>query len=673
MYGRGRVAAEAVNVDEGWKTVRRRKDGVKESEREESFYVADLPNGCSGRFLWEAFKKMGNISDAFVPGRRDWRGRQFGFVRFKGVRDVEEMLQKLRGVTVDGAKMRVFISKFKREQWMPKQHRQFDERVAQSSSRTRWEREANGNVWYERTKRQNWAEVVKGNDVNQGVGRNVLEDRKGKGIVLEKHDGLEKHTGKKSEVRREDTEGSRKQVRIESNPGLWQRHCEGRSLIGEIRYLEVLEDMRERMAFMGHENVAMSYLGGMKVILTFKEGQVARNFMIKQKEGWGRCFSSLRWWNGAEQENERIVQLRIMGVPVMIRDDTTFDKIGEKFGRRVSSSDFSWALDDNSVGRVCIATKELRWIDELVDIEWNNMWFTVWVREDTERWKIPVLNDPPKKEKLEAIMEEARIRSEFRRKPVLQRNNVDCGRSSAGQPAEVRPVMGRDGHGEDGIPRVVLDSGEKTAREEESPCTRIDDVEKLKGSDMDTRVSETQLSSKKDVGSKRCGVEVEEVTEGNVGSRRVAAGQLGCEGLIEDGPGVKNGVDNGPINLERMDYEGGADKGNEENGAWVNSQKMTEQLHVASEDVRKDVENSEQGLREEGSGSSRENPATIQVEPMEEGDMESEGAVSGVGRANSVRVTHDGVFVREGLDLGDSQEDEDTWDDGGGDVTASAA
>ncbi|KAK9055889.1 hypothetical protein SSX86_026976 [Deinandra increscens subsp. villosa] len=302
------MVMEQVGMTDGQRSIEE-EPGESYGGEEVSFFISDLPNGCTGRYLWDTFRNMGRISDAFVPGRKDWRGRYFGFIRFREVADVDGMLQRLRGVRVDGARVRVFISKFKRV--------------------IGWEvRRRDGNGWNKRA--------------------------------------------------------ARRCVFLSEKPGLYQKHCEGRSLIGEVHYLELLEDVRERIVFLGHENVAISYIGGVKLLLTFKEGHIARRFLYDQKDGWGRIFTSLKWWDGASQETERIVCLRIMGVPIMIRDDSTFDKIGEMFGRRVNSSDFSWALDDNSVGRVCVATKELRWIDEMVDIVWNHMRFSVWVREDSE-------------------------------------------------------------------------------------------------------------------------------------------------------------------------------------------------------------------------------------------------------------------------------------------------
>ncbi|KAK9056611.1 hypothetical protein SSX86_023973 [Deinandra increscens subsp. villosa] len=281
-----------IGKEDGWSTIQRRKKG----DDEVSFFVADLPWGCTSRYLWSAFKESGRISDAYVPGRRDWRGKCFGFVRFRDVEDVDAILHRLRGIKIDGARIRVYESRFKRgddgkgnkQQQVYKgqsldEHRGVymhkepeDKRDRQRRNQFNMHKDPD-----ERWDRQRRIQI----EVGWGAERKkdkFEEDRKGKSIVREDHD---------SRVRKETWANKlvgRKFIQLGVKPGLYQRHCEGRSLIGEVWYLEVLEDVRERVAFLGHENIAISYIGGLKVLLTFKRGAHCKKVSFGSKTGMGK-------------------------------------------------------------------------------------------------------------------------------------------------------------------------------------------------------------------------------------------------------------------------------------------------------------------------------------------------------------------------------------------------
>ncbi|MFS7975112.1 putative RNA recognition motif domain, nucleotide-binding alpha-beta plait domain superfamily [Helianthus anomalus] len=50
-----------------------------------SFFVSNLPGGCTTQKLWEAFQQFENLEDAFVPFKRDGSGNKFGFLRFSDI------------------------------------------------------------------------------------------------------------------------------------------------------------------------------------------------------------------------------------------------------------------------------------------------------------------------------------------------------------------------------------------------------------------------------------------------------------------------------------------------------------------------------------------------------------------------------------------------------------
>lgn len=58
--------------------------------------------------MWVAFKKYETISDIFVAKKRLKNGLRYGFVRFKFVRDAEDMLKRLNNIVVGTEAMKIF-------------------------------------------------------------------------------------------------------------------------------------------------------------------------------------------------------------------------------------------------------------------------------------------------------------------------------------------------------------------------------------------------------------------------------------------------------------------------------------------------------------------------------------------------------------------------------------
>lgn len=121
---------------------------------------------------------------------------------------------------------------------------------------------------------------------------------------------------------------------------------------------------------------------------------------------WKDIFSSLSIWDGQEVKTERIVGLKIFGVSLLLRDELTFNKIAELFGRVVSSSDFSWNDDDVSVGRVIILASPGDLIKEEIQLSWKNNIYNVWVREDLDHWSPEYEDHLESEEELEFDREE---------------------------------------------------------------------------------------------------------------------------------------------------------------------------------------------------------------------------------------------------------------------------
>ncbi|KAI3676431.1 hypothetical protein L1987_86040 [Smallanthus sonchifolius] len=102
-----------------WQTVTYRKRKVSGRSWEDlgnatTFYVKNIPEGVSSTNLWKEFQQYCDIADAYVATKKDKAGNNFGFVRFRGIRNMGDMLKTLGNVFLQGAKLGVCVAKFGR-------------------------------------------------------------------------------------------------------------------------------------------------------------------------------------------------------------------------------------------------------------------------------------------------------------------------------------------------------------------------------------------------------------------------------------------------------------------------------------------------------------------------------------------------------------------------------
>ncbi|KAM0055854.1 hypothetical protein Hdeb2414_s0006g00210971 [Helianthus debilis subsp. tardiflorus] len=129
-------------------------------------------------------------------------------------------------------------------------------------------------------------------------------------------------------------------------------------------------------------NRLISYLGGLKCMIVFKEKRQALEFIEKEAPLWSSVIAEAVLWRGQNLIYNRLVWLTIEGVPIHLRDNRLFDRIGARFGTVVGGSEFSWTLSDNSCGRCWLLVEEGCRINEEISVTWSGNSYRVWVYED---------------------------------------------------------------------------------------------------------------------------------------------------------------------------------------------------------------------------------------------------------------------------------------------------
>ncbi|PNX64624.1 hypothetical protein L195_g062207, partial [Trifolium pratense] len=77
-----------------------------------SFFVTNFPDELNLGDLWKIFAKFGSLGDVYIPNKVDKWGKRFAFVKFKNVKDVAALSERLEDVWSGKFKLRVNRARF---------------------------------------------------------------------------------------------------------------------------------------------------------------------------------------------------------------------------------------------------------------------------------------------------------------------------------------------------------------------------------------------------------------------------------------------------------------------------------------------------------------------------------------------------------------------------------
>ncbi|KAM0001668.1 putative RNA recognition motif domain, nucleotide-binding alpha-beta plait domain superfamily [Helianthus debilis subsp. tardiflorus] len=337
------------------KNKRARPDGV-----EMTFLVQNLPNRVSKSLLWRAFQPHGFITDAYVARKKDSRGNYFGFVRYVVAEKVDVVLQAMNTVRIFEAKLNVSVAKY------DKNHKRFIYTSDMRGERKQWQAKEsvpmNNNTIY-----------------NSNLANNAGPSNPA--FVREGHSFRDLFQGKTVN----NDQGS-KSIMVDGDGSVYALHCIGRSILGTAKDIASLNSVNQILENGGLKEFALSYVGGLSVLITLHSRQDANQTMVDLERVLARVFSKFQVWNGEDLPLERVVSIRISGVPYVLRDNALFERIGSLFGKIGKPSEFSWQSHDNSDGVVTIVTSQGSRIEETVILNWKNRKIVAWVSEIPGCW-----------------------------------------------------------------------------------------------------------------------------------------------------------------------------------------------------------------------------------------------------------------------------------------------
>ncbi|KAM0002786.1 putative RNA recognition motif domain, nucleotide-binding alpha-beta plait domain superfamily [Helianthus debilis subsp. tardiflorus] len=252
--------------------------GLGFNHRVVKFFVSNIPDGCRPWDLSNAFRGYGDIAGAFIAKKKkDKEGRKFGFVSFKGVLDAAGLEASMVNMKLGGNKLLVNVAKFAKENG--------GSVIKNVGGSIRPEGYNNRKVPV--------AESLQKKPVTGGSkGRSFVD------ILLNK-------SSPSAEM--EDV--------IEVEPSLSALSDKvGRALVGRALNVAVLRSLKVSLREVGFQDIVIQYLGGLSVLLSFKDELEAKSF-AEDRAARNQWFSSIDPWVGQSFPFERLAWINVYGVP----------------------------------------------------------------------------------------------------------------------------------------------------------------------------------------------------------------------------------------------------------------------------------------------------------------------------------------------------------------------
>ncbi|KAI3508623.1 hypothetical protein L1887_23632 [Cichorium endivia] len=129
----------------------------------------------------------------------------------------------------------------------------------------------------------------------------------------------------------------------------------------------------------------IKYLGGLKVLLLFKDSIKAKEF-VENEGRWRELLSWVKWGDKLDMQFEKVAWIWIVGLPLSLWGDRNFDAISGRYGKIIAPFDEVMHRVDLSHVKIGIITSRRARINEETSVVWEGRSFKVGIIEFDEDW-----------------------------------------------------------------------------------------------------------------------------------------------------------------------------------------------------------------------------------------------------------------------------------------------
>ncbi|GJY02630.1 nucleotide-binding alpha-beta plait domain-containing protein [Tanacetum coccineum] len=263
-----------------------------------SIFVTNFPDSFSAKDLFHSCKQYGHVVDSFIPTKRTKDGKRFGFVRFINVFNVERLVNNLCTIWVGRSKFHANVARFKREYMK-------------------------GSVNVDKTKNESNKRKFDGSHKNM---ENTII---GKSFVsVMKTSRMPTNKVSPPAIVLEDDCLNAKDLTL--------------SLMGRVKEMASLVNLKKALCNEGFDVVKISYLGELWVLLEFETAKAKDSF--RGNVGVGSWFSVIKQAYAEFVPEGTLVWVELDGVPFKLRSGLTFKRIAAKWGELLDVDDYDYSI-----------------------------------------------------------------------------------------------------------------------------------------------------------------------------------------------------------------------------------------------------------------------------------------------------------------------------------------
>ncbi|MCH79854.1 RNA recognition motif [Trifolium medium] len=290
-----------------------------------SFFVTNFPDDATTEDLWKLFLKFGKVGEVYIPKKLDKRGRRFGFVKFREVKEVEELSDSLRDVWIGMYKLHVNLSRFGRSE-------------------------------------------------SKEASSQIAPIQRAATSMVERQPGRSFRTALLDETQ---------VLKVPVNEDLC-KELRG-SMVGTLAREKDVRRIQTTIYMEGFQSISVTHMGGnMALVRSSNEGDVER-LLRSKKECMEYYFSELKPWNPGLLAVQREVWIQVYGIPLHIWGEDFFKIVGAKLGVFLDFDEETARMARFDVARLKILTATWAFIDLNLKVEVEGVTFNIWVVEERGR------------------------------------------------------------------------------------------------------------------------------------------------------------------------------------------------------------------------------------------------------------------------------------------------
>ena len=334
---------------------------ARQAQSSVSLFVDNIPKGIDRGWFRRLFERCGEVVDVFISAKtRKNKNEDFGFVRYKTVREAEDAISRLNEHGVRGRKLRVSMAKYGKDggpisnvrTFLQNQRETFSEEKAGQQGRR-------STVTLNRNRRPAFRDGRRYSDVVAGV-RKQMEDLKAEleqkvNVIPVTHSINVSEDGKIASLLK-------------------------MAIVAENSEVINIPLIQSQISECDVKVTGMFSLSPTKLLIVFDCELDAKNALEIDSPLWN-VFDNVRLWCEGEFFDDRLVWIDCIGIHPLCCSKKNLKSIGELRGPVIHIDNKVQGIENITGARILIRTKAQNKIDNRIRAVYDHGSCDVWIKE----------------------------------------------------------------------------------------------------------------------------------------------------------------------------------------------------------------------------------------------------------------------------------------------------